>query len=673
MDLLARRPLTCFQSLLAAGALILLAACGAGSGDGSAVDASSAGSTGSTIGPAAVVAPIEAKAVHALYSVTPIVLTAEQGRINPVTFILAEGGQVGLTGLGAYDRSLAHIYWRSDLGAIEIDRSPRSGGIAAINRSGQVVGTGSEGTFPANPYLWTQAGGLIRLEKAPLGGQALGISDSGLIIGNNGERAAWWNAAGVPQAIATQDGNKPVFVAMNPAGLTVGYYQLGGYRTAPFTWSTEGGAVLMTLPGGIDSATPVAIGEGGQVVGFAELAGEVPRQRRPFIATAGGTIRVIDADLGNLGTSYRYGVSRAGAVVSTATINSRPFYWTEAGGFRDLIGTAGNSGQTQAISPDGTVVGWYKGTDEVQRAFAWSEATGLVDLNGKIDPALGIHLDSALRVTDDGHIVAAVGDGFVLLSPHDVAPPASTAPVISAIETADVTTIGSPLSATARFTDPDAGDSHRANWDWGDGSGAVAGEVTPTTGGGSVSGQHSYTAVGSYVITLTVIDGAGHEVKSTRTVSVVQKEDSAAGQAVGAGHYVSPPGALRARPDISGRAQIGFVALGHLGGESPLGVVAFQFRAGDLEFQSDDTWSMVIEGGRARIEGSGKVNDVGGYRFGLAAIDGRVTGFSDRVRFEIFAPDGSLFYDNQQPPGSGDGGEGIALTAGSVQVGKRGH
>lgn len=651
--------------LLAIAALILQAACG-GAGDSPATgEASTARAT-----PPSAAAAIEAKAVHATYSVTPITLAADQGRISSPTFILADGGQLGLTGLGNQDRSLAHIYWRSDLGAIQIDRSPRSGGIAAINRNGLVVGTGSEGTFPGNPYLWSLAGGLRRLESAPLGAQLRGISDSGLIIGNDDNHAAWWNADGVPQRISIPGDQYPVFVAMNPAGLAVGTYSVGAYQSAPFTWSREAGAVLMTLPEGVVSTFPFAIGEGGQVVGYAELAGDEPRQTRPFIATAGGTLRLIDADLGRLGTTYRYGVSRSGAVVSTATINSRPIYWTEAAGFRDLIGEAGSSGQAEAISPDGTVVGWYKGADEVQRAFAWTEAVGLVDLNERIDPALGIHLDSALRVTDDGHIVAAAGEGFVMLAPRDAPPPAATAPLLTSIEAADVVTAGSPLSASARYTDPDAGDSHRASWDWGDGSGVVGAVLTPASGGGSVSGEHSYPTAGSYVITLTVIDAAGHEARATRTVSVVDQPTSTAGQAAGAGHFVSPPGALRTRPDVSGRAQIGFLARSDHDGGSPDGMVAFRLRAGELVFVGHNTESIVVEGDRARIEGSGKVDQVSGYRFVLIAIDGKNNGTRDRIHLQIFAPDGSPLYDNQPVAGSGDG---IALTAGTVKVGQRQH
>ena len=82
----------------------------------------------------------------------------------------------------------------------------------------------------------------------------------------------------------------------------------------------------------------------------------------------------------------------------------------------------------------------------------------------------------------------------------------------------DVTTPadeGLDVTLTSSFTDPDAGDSHTADVDWGDGTVEPLSIQTTTppaersTSGGSMIGAHSFAGPGTYTVTVCVEDAEG--------------------------------------------------------------------------------------------------------------------------------------------------------------------
>ncbi len=74
--------------------------------------------------------------------------------------------------------------------------------------------------------------------------------------------------------------------------------------------------------------------------------------------------------------------------------------------------------------------------------------------------------------------------------------------------------VNGAINFSANFTDADSGDTHTATWEWGDGSSSAG-----TISGGTVTGTHAYSAVGTYTVTLTVTDS--HNNTDTSTVQVV--------------------------------------------------------------------------------------------------------------------------------------------------------
>jgi PKD repeat protein len=68
--------------------------------------------------------------------------------------------------------------------------------------------------------------------------------------------------------------------------------------------------------------------------------------------------------------------------------------------------------------------------------------------------------------------------------------------------------VGATADLSASFTDPGTMDTHAAAIDWGDGT-PTGWPVTPTEGGGTVEGSHTFTAPGQYHVILTVTDDEG--------------------------------------------------------------------------------------------------------------------------------------------------------------------
>jgi hypothetical protein len=86
----------------------------------------------------------------------------------------------------------------------------------------------------------------------------------------------------------------------------------------------------------------------------------------------------------------------------------------------------------------------------------------------------------------------------------------NTAPLVDAGANRSVEE-GERVHFSGSFTDADAGDTHTIVWDFGDGSGAVVGTLTP---------EHSYADNGTYTVSLAVTDRGGLRSMHTLTVTV---------------------------------------------------------------------------------------------------------------------------------------------------------
>ncbi|MBX9582787.1 MAG: PKD domain-containing protein [Gemmataceae bacterium] len=147
--------------------------------------------------------------------------------------------------------------------------------------------------------------------------------------------------------------------------------------------------------------------------------------------------------------------------------------------------------------------------------FAAGQATATIDVvplaDGVAEPDETVSLwlpDASLG--GDYRVDPARSFGTVVIA--DGAPPA-------------VTALGGPaggvrgeeLAFSAAFTDPDAGSTHTVTWDFGDGT--VLRDL-PATAPGALTPTHAYTAVGTYTVTVRVVDDQGGVGSATRTVTV---------------------------------------------------------------------------------------------------------------------------------------------------------
>jgi len=541
-----------------------------------------------------------------------------------------------------------------------------------LNDSGEVAGYFRLASPSNLNHAFVARPGFGVTDIGTLGGaeaEARAINNNGSVAGwthgtaSNARRPfVWTTAAMVDPDLSSSYGEA---TGINGAGSAVGFSSaLYGYSRAKI-WPAAGGVVDLGAPGGSQSVGR-AINELGEVAG--DIIYAIGGQPKAF-RYSGGSM----ADLGTLGGAMSRGqrINDNGMVVGYSTDAgglNRPFAWTPGMGMVD-IGLPGSPAYHTGLNNQDLAVGYVQGASGYQ-PYIWSAARGAVDLNTLIPcRPTGWRANSAHGISDDGAILVLSTAGPALLTPGSAC---GNAPVLGPIVASDPVGVNASLQASASFTDGDTADTHAGTWDWGDGgsSGAL---VTQGTGGGTVTGSHSYASAGIYEIKLTVTDSGG---KSTQAVRDVVVYDPSAGFVTGGGWFISPPGAYKTDAELSGFANFGFVSRYLKGASAPTGKTEFNFQTANLNFHSDSYEWLVVAGARAQYKGTGTINGTGNFRFLLTAVDGdRLGGTSpDRFRIKIWYYDSAqqndvTVYDNQmQTSLAGGNDEGSEVSGGSIVV-----
>ena len=208
--------------------------------------------------------------------------------------------------------------------------------------------------------------------------------------------------------------------------------------------------------------------------------------------------------------------------------------------------------------------------------------------------------------------------------------------------------VNTPVNLSASFSDPGVDDTHTCTINWGAGP-DEPGTATVDT----CTGRHTYTETGVNTISVIVTDNDGDFDTGIVMIVVYNPEG---GFVTGGGWIDSPAGAYKPDPSLTGKATFGFVSKYKKGTSIPTGNTEFQFKTGDLNFQSSSYyWLIVNQGGtNAQYKGSGTINGEGEYRFMLWAGDDNL----DTFRIKIWWEDGDsehVVYDNGfgQPIGGG--------------------
>jgi PKD repeat protein len=196
------------------------------------------------------------------------------------------------------------------------------------------------------------------------------------------------------------------------------------------------------------------------------------------------------------------------------------------------------------------------------------------------------------------------------------------------------------------FSDPDSGDTHDVTWNWGDGSPAED-DMNATS---PASRTHTYAEPGVYTVGVTVTDAAGAADSGSYEFIIIFYPEG--GFVTGGGWIDSPAGAYAPDPSLTGKATFGFISKYKKGANIPIGHTEFQFKTGDLNFQSDTyAWLVVNQGGTsAQIKGEGTIDGLldpygSPYKFMLWAGDGSPDTFRIKIWYEI-PPGEVVLYDN---------------------------
>jgi len=223
------------------------------------------------------------------------------------------------------------------------------------------------------------------------------------------------------------------------------------------------------------------------------------------------------------------------------------------------------------------------------------------------------------------------------------------------------------VNVSGAFSDADDDDMHKATWDWGDGSVLEAGAVNQASN--TVTGAHPYANAGVYKVTLTVVDNFGASDADVYEFIVIYNPDS--GFVTGGGWIDSPAGAYTADPNLTGKANFGFVAKYKKGQSTPDGNTQFQFKAGDFKFNSSSYEWLVVAGANAKFKGEGAINGIGNFGFMLTATDSGINsgGNADTFRIKIWNKDNgdAVVYDSQMGA-SDDVNDGALLGGGSIVI-----
>jgi probable HAF family extracellular repeat protein len=224
----------------------------------------------------------------------------------------------------------------------------------AVNRLGQVVGTGRDALGRSRAFLWSAAVGMADL--APFRGphsSANDISDRGEIVGGgdtgSGDLHAYVLSEGMSFDLGTLGGNESEATAVNRLGQVAGHSRIGGGPIKHAFFVPDPGRIadLGTLGG----ATSIAhdVNDRGEIVGVAETKAG---QAHAFLWTAADGMR----DLGNLGgaASIALGINTRSEVVGGS---GRAFLWTERAGMVDLGTLGGRTSCANDVNDGGYIVG----------------------------------------------------------------------------------------------------------------------------------------------------------------------------------------------------------------------------------------------------------------------------------------------------------------------------
>ena len=506
------------------------------------------------------------------------------------------------------------------------------GWIRALNNHGVVVGDSETGELRSRllGFAWTAGGGMRALPgDAPAG--AYDVNDRNEIAGGMhapgiSSRAVRWNPDGGITLLGPLPRSLSEARAINHRGYSTGMAELANGDLTATLWDPAGNqSVLGSLGTGL--AFGMFINERQQVAG--DVDGVAANTSRGFFWSRDSGMVPIDVG----GVVSMMGLNDRGEAIGTAVLAARTesFHWSLGRGLVYLpLGSAAGS-HVHDIDEHGEMVGVAYdrlAPGASMTAVRWPSFTAQpIDLNTRLHRApAGLRLRAAVAINENGAILADSNAGLVLLRPGRRG---TDAPVLGSIvglpNPPGTVSLGQELALTINFVDNAAAQTHTASAVWTDGCASAAPTVTEANGVGQVRLRHRFCAPGYGAVKVVVTDSGGRSTELQRDVIVEAPEVAAlsgegalagGAAALGRGYRHTPLRFALWAP--LGEARAGGGAVGASAGAGAP-VVLF---SGPFQFRSGQVTRAVATAGRARVEGTGRLNGRAGYRFTLEAIDG---------------------------------------------------
>ena len=222
-----------------------------------------------------------------------------------------------------------------------------------------------------SPMSWLSRPVLQLIAILALGSSSTALAQlaSGHADVSHGGQAARYRVINLgPGTIATYPG-------INAAGQVV-FSMIHGGRTTGFFFDGTVTRNIGSLGGGITYAND--LNEAGQIAGTSVNEQGI---ENAFIWSAGGGMLDIRAEPGR-GRSYAWAINNRGVVTGSFGDSARPFRWSHAGGVEDLgVTPAFQQPSGRVLNDAGLIAGVTTIDDEFTRVFAWTRASGLVDID----------------------------------------------------------------------------------------------------------------------------------------------------------------------------------------------------------------------------------------------------------------------------------------------------
>jgi probable HAF family extracellular repeat protein len=340
---------------------------------------------------------------------------------------------IALALIAATPAGATTFYKVKDLGTLPGDTTSLATG---LNNHGDVVGW-SNGSNGYRGFVWTAAGGMVPLAGLPDRPRAFprDINDVGDIVGTAdaggvdlGHAVRW--RGGVAQDLgALPNGPYSAGWGINNAGDVAGQSdtQVNGINIVHAFVYTDATGMVDLNPAGPD-AVAHDINDAGQVTGYRIVGGGVYHAFR-WQGGAFVDLGVLPGMAHSFGFAIEPGGTVAGSSKSASGNSERVARFVAGVGPQDL-GGSGQHNQAWGINAAQTVVGQLG--ESAARAFVYTDAEGLRDMNTLIDRSQGWLLQTAFDINDDGVIVGRAYNNFdgethaVLLTPTKKPPPECT-------------------------------------------------------------------------------------------------------------------------------------------------------------------------------------------------------------------------------------------------------